>query len=196
MDITPYIEAFTQKKRSPSLLYDMKTARNLLKGDGEAALMQQEFYENSEYRTSTSRPVRAYFRNKDIAILLQWLLSSESKKWCEVLFSFSDFRFLNILNDWCLLRSMQDPRHKVTDLLTFVFSQRTINDGISDFAAITRTFRMGKGVSMMTWKTQGHGVLSVPPQHRCSSRRIDSGTCDSKGTKAMLVTLIRWSIVG
>ena len=49
MDITPYLAEFTRKKRAPSTIYDMKTAKNLLIGDGEAALKQQEFYANSEY---------------------------------------------------------------------------------------------------------------------------------------------------
>ena len=69
MDITAYLEEFARKKRAPSAIYDMKTARNLLVGDGEAALKQQEAYEDSEYLAyNIKQSVRAYARNKDVAI--------------------------------------------------------------------------------------------------------------------------------
>ena len=135
MDITPYIEAFTQKKRSPSLLYDMKTARNLLKGDGEAALMQQEFYENSEYLAyNIKASVRAYSRNKDIAIHVysDFLKFLKAKSGVEVSVQFPPISISNTFERLMFIaKYLQDPRHKVSDLPDLLWvSQRTINDDI------------------------------------------------------------------
>ena len=69
MDITPYIDAFTRKKRAPSMLYEMSTARSLLKGSSDFALINQESYYDSEYlEYNIKASVRGYSRNKDIAI--------------------------------------------------------------------------------------------------------------------------------
>ena len=135
MDITPFIEAFAQKKRSPSLLYDMKTARNLLKGDGESALIRQEFYENSEYLAySIKTSVRAYSRNKDVAIHIykDFLKFLKAKGGVEVDVQFPPISISNTFERLMFIaKYLQDPRHKVSDLPDLLWvSQRTISDDI------------------------------------------------------------------
>jgi hypothetical protein len=70
MDISGYIEEFARKRTSPSSLFDMKTARNLLTGDGPAALINQDQYDgDSEFLPiHIKASVKSYARNKDIAI--------------------------------------------------------------------------------------------------------------------------------
>ena len=70
MNITPLIEEFARKRTSPSTLFDMKTARNLLTGDGPAALVNQDQYDgDSEFLPiHIKASVKIYARNKDIAI--------------------------------------------------------------------------------------------------------------------------------
>ena len=120
MDIAPYVEAFAQKKRSPSLLYDMKTARNLLKGDGEAALVHQEFYENSEYLAANIKDsVRAYSRNKDVAIHIykDFLKFVKEKSGIEIAVEFPPISISNTFERLMFIaKYLQDPRHKVSDL--------------------------------------------------------------------------------
>lgn len=135
MNIAPYIEVFTKKKRSPSLLYDMKTARNLLTGDGEAALVQQESYENSEYLAyNIKASVRAYSRNKDIAIHIykDFLKFVKEKAGIEVSVQFPPISISNTFERLMFIaKYLQDPRHKVSDLPDLLWvSQRTISDDI------------------------------------------------------------------
>ena len=135
MDITPYLKSFTQKKRSPSLLYDMKTARNLLMGDGESALINQEFYANSEYLAyNIQASVRAYSRNKDIAIHIyrDFLDFLKTKSSIEIPVQFPPISISNTFERLMFIaKYLQDPRHKVSDLPDLLWvSQRTISDDI------------------------------------------------------------------
>lgn len=135
MNITPFLKSFTQKKRSPSLLYDMKTARNLLTGDGEASLINQEFYENSEYLAyNIQSSVRAYSRNKDIAIHIyrDFLDFLKTKSGIEISIQFPPVSISNTFERLMFIaKYLQDPRHKVSDLPELLWvSQRTISDDI------------------------------------------------------------------
>lgn len=135
MDITPYLEEFTRKKRAPSTLYDMKTARNLLVGDGEAALKQQEFYEDSEYLAYNIKlSVRAYSRNKDVAIRIfkDFLNFLRTKSGIDISVQFPPISISNTFERLMFIaKYLQDPRHKTTDLPELLWiSQKTINDDI------------------------------------------------------------------
>lgn len=135
MDITAYLEEFTRKKRAPSTLYDMKTARNLLVGDGEAALKQQEFYEDSEYLAYNIKlSVRAYSRNKDIAIRIykDFLCFLHTKSGIDIPVQFPPISISNTFERLMFIaKYLQDPRHKTTDLPELLWiSQKTINDDI------------------------------------------------------------------
>ena len=87
MDISGYIEEFARKRTSPSSLFDMKTARNLLTGDGPAALINQDQYDgDSEFLPiHIKASVKSYARNKDIAIhVYKHLISFLRRKGVEV----------------------------------------------------------------------------------------------------------------
>lgn len=135
MDITPYIEDFTKKKRAPSFLYDMKTVRSLLKGNNEAALIKQESYENSEYLAyNIKSSVRAYSRNKDIAIHIykDFLEFLKEKSGVEISVNFPPISISNTFERLMFIaKYLQDPRHKVSKLPDLLWvSQRTINEDI------------------------------------------------------------------
>ena len=135
MDITAYLEEFTRKKRAPSTLYDMNTARNLLVGDGEAALKQQEFYEDSEYLAyNIKQSVRAYSRNKDIAIRIyqDFLRFLHTKSGIDIPVQFPPISISNTFERLMFIaKYLQDPRHKTTDLPELLWiSQKTVNDDI------------------------------------------------------------------
>lgn len=135
MDITPYLAEFTRKKRAPSTIYDMKTAKNLLIGDGEAALKQQEFYANSEYLPyNIKQSVRAYSRNKDVAIRIykDFLGFLKAKSGVEIIVQFPPISISNTFERLMFIaKYLQDPRHKTTDLPDLLWiSQKTVNDDI------------------------------------------------------------------
>ena len=113
----------------------MKTARNLLKGDGEAVLVKQEFYENSEYLAyNIKASVRAYSRNKDIAIRVyrDFLDFLKAKSGVDILVQFPPIAISNTFERLMFIaKYLQDPRHKVSDLAELLWvSPRTINDDI------------------------------------------------------------------
>ena len=120
MDITAYLEEFARKKRAPSAIYDMKTARNLLVGDGEAALKQQEAYEDSEYLAyNIKQSVRAYARNKDVAIRIykDFLAFLRAKSGVDIPVQFPPISISNTFERLMFIaKYLQDPRHKTTDL--------------------------------------------------------------------------------
>ncbi len=135
MDITPYLEAFLQKKRAPSLLYDMKTARNILNGDSPAAFVQQEAYANSEYLAHNIKAsVRAYSRNKDIAIHIykDFLAFLRAKSGEDIFVEFPPISISNTFERLMFIaKYLQDPRHKTKDLPELLWvSERTISDDI------------------------------------------------------------------
>lgn len=135
MDISIYIDEFARKRNPPSTLYDMKTARNLLKGEGEAALIQQECFENSEYLAHNIQlSVKAYARNKDIAIRIykDFLRFLKAKSGIDVFVQFPPVSVSNTFERLMFIaKYLQDPRHKTTDLPDLLWvSQRTINDDI------------------------------------------------------------------
>lgn len=135
MDITAYLEEFARKKRAPSAIYDMKTARNLLVGVGEAALKQQEAYEDSEYLAyNIKQSVRAYARNKDVAIRIykDFLAFLRAKSGVDIPVQFPPISISNTFERLMFIaKYLQDPRHKTTDLPELLWiSQKTINDDI------------------------------------------------------------------
>ena len=135
MNIALYIDEFCRKKRSPSLLYDMKTAKNLLVGDGEAALASQECFEESEYLAyNIKASVRAYSRNKDIAIHIyrDFLAFLKAKNGADIFVEFPPIAISNTFERLMFIaKYLQDPRHKVSDLPDLLWvSQRTISDDI------------------------------------------------------------------
>lgn len=135
MDISLYIDEFARKRNAPSTLYDMKTARNLLKGEGEAALVQQECYQDSEYLAHNIKlSVKAYSRNKDIAIRIykDFLSFLKAKSGIDTYIQFPPISISNTFERLMFIaKYLQDPRHKTTDLPELLWvSQRTINDDI------------------------------------------------------------------
>jgi len=135
MNIAHYVESFAKKKSSPSLLYDMKTARNLLMGKSESSLIKQEFYENSDYLAHNIKSsVRAYSRNKDIAIHIykDFLKFLKKESGIEVSVDFPPIAISNTFERLMFIaKYLQDPRHKVSDLTKRLWvSQRTINEDL------------------------------------------------------------------
>lgn len=64
-----YVEAYGNLKRYYELECDAKTVHNLIRGDADYSLKSQYDYANSEVlQESIKSSVRAYTRNKDIAI--------------------------------------------------------------------------------------------------------------------------------
>lgn len=135
MNIALYLEEFCRKKRAPSPLYDMKTAKNLLMGDGEAALINQECYEDSEYLAyNIKASVRAYVRNKDMAIHIyrDFLAFLKAKSGTTISVDFPPIAISNTFERLMFIaKYLQDPRHKVSDLPELLWvSQKTISEDV------------------------------------------------------------------
>lgn len=136
MDIKRYLEAFAQRKYAdPDAIYDMRTAKNLLLGDGKASFVQQEAYEDSEYLAYNIKvSVSSYERNKDVAIsiYMDFLALLKSKCGIEVSIQFPPIAISNTFERLMFIaKYLQDPRHKTTDLPDLLWvSQKTINDDI------------------------------------------------------------------
>ena len=133
MNITPLIEEFARKRTSPSTLFDMKTARNLLTGDGPAALVNQDQYDgDSEFLPiHIKASVKSYARNKDIAIhIYKHLIDFLRRKGVEVEVAFPPVSISNTFERLMFIaKYLQDPRHKVADLPDILWvSDRTIEE--------------------------------------------------------------------
>ena len=135
MDITPYLKKFCQKRNAPSTIYDMETARNLLIGKGEAALKQQMGYEDSENLAyNIEQSIRAYSRNKDVAIRIykDFLAFLKEKAGIDISISFPPIAISNTFERLMFIaKYLQVPTHKIKDLPNLLWvSQRTIDDDI------------------------------------------------------------------
>ena len=134
MDISSYIDEYGRKRRYASSLYDAKTAKNLLIGDSDFALVQQDGYEDSEYLAyNIKSSVSAYSRNKDIAIrIYKDFLTFLKNKGVDVDVPFPPISVSNSFERLMFIaKYLQDPRHKVSDLSDLLWvSPRTINEDI------------------------------------------------------------------
>ena len=134
MDITPYLKKFCQKRNAPSTIYDMETARNLLTGKGDAALKQQDGYEDSDNLAyNIEQSVRAYSRNKDVAIRIykDFLGFLKTEGGIDVSVEFPPIANNTFERLMFIAKYLQEPDNKVADLPDLLWvSKRTIDDDI------------------------------------------------------------------
>ncbi len=134
MNLSAYIDEYASKHKKD------KTACKLINGDNAYSLKNRGGYPDSEYLASCiEESVRAYTRNKDIAIKIY----KDLKKFLEGKGIKIDINFptIAISNSFerlmFIAKYLQDPKHKVSELQDILWvSERTINEDLSKLRGI------------------------------------------------------------
>ena len=167
--IWTYRHMFWRLPLSP--LYDMKTARNLLKDGGEYALTRQECWEDSAYLAyNIQASVRAYPRNKDTAIriykdLLRFL---KEKSGTDISVRYPPTAVSNTFERLMFIaKYLQDPRHSISELPELLWvSQKTVSE---DIKRLSGNHRYAGSLSSLTrWNGTGIPYTFRPPRILCS----------------------------
>lgn len=134
MNISKYIDEYASKKRYYGLTCDAKTVHNLIIGDSEASLTNQEEYYESDYLAANiEQSVRKYLRDKSVAInIYKNFISFLSGKGITIDVPFPTITVSNSFERLMFIsKYLQDPNHKVSDLAKVLWvSSRTIEDDL------------------------------------------------------------------